>query len=130
MKNCKLLLFLVLTSTIFAKDYVIYSIAQNIPMGEKDEIIKKNYYLNIGKSQGVQKGTIVDVFRNISRVDPYESKQRYNYKVKIGELMVLYSQTDSSIAKLHNLRTDESAPLFEIDSLMIGDKVNVKVDDN
>ena len=30
-------------SMAIAKDYVIYSISQDIPMGYKDEIIKKNF---------------------------------------------------------------------------------------
>lgn len=124
-----LLLLLVLSFNCVAKEYVIYSISQDIPMGFENEIIKKNFYVNIGKKQGISKGTILDAFRVISRSDPYKSKKRYIHKVKIGELQVLHSEDGSSIAKLSKLNLDENFPLFEISGFMIGDRVNVHVSD-
>lgn len=110
-----------------ARDYIIYSVVQDLPMGEDNEVIKKNYYINMGNNQGLEAGSILDVFRVISRLDPYETKKRYNYKVKIGEVKVLHTEDESSIATLQKINTAASSPLFEIPALMIGDKVNVKV---
>ena len=110
-----------------AKDYVIYSVVQDLPMGEENEVIKKNYYVNMGNNQGVKSGTVLDVFRVISRLDPYETKTRYNYKVKIGEVEVLHAEDDSAITSLKMINNGAKSPLFDIPALMIGDRVDVKV---
>lgn len=112
----------------FARDYIIYSIAQDIPMGHDNEIIQKNYYVNMGEKQGLEKGTILDVFRIISRLDPYETKKRYNYRVKIGELEVLHTEDDSAITNLKTVDGNQEKGLFfDVQGMMIGDHIGVKV---
>jgi hypothetical protein len=85
-----------LMSNGFSRDYIIYSVAQELPMGVENEKLKKNYYINMGNNQGLEQGTVLDVFRVISRLDPYETKKRYNYKVKIGEIEVVHSVRHTS----------------------------------
>jgi len=124
------ILFITLTFTAtmaIAKDYVIYSISQDIPMGYKNEVIRKNYYLDFGKSQGISKGTLVDVYRVVSVLDPYENKKRFNHKIKVGELKVLHSEDGSSIGVLNKLESSDDTPVFEIGNLMIGDVVTAHV---
>jgi hypothetical protein len=119
--------FLLSTSMAIAKDYIIYSIMQDIPTGAPGHQVKKNYYLNIGQQQGVSSGTVLDVYRNISVLDPYETKNRFNYKVKIGELKVIHSEEHASIGTLQTLASDTSSPMFDVNAFMIGDKVDVKI---
>ncbi len=114
-------------SMAIAKDYVIYSIAQDIPMGNKDEIIRKNFYVDMGMSQGVKKGSILDVYRVVSVLDPYESKKRFNHRIKIGEVKVLHAEDTSAIGVLNKLEEGEDTPVFEVGKMMIGDIVTVKV---
>ncbi len=114
-------------SMAIAKDYVIYSIAQDIPMGNKDEIIRKNFYVDMGASQGVKKGSVLDVYRVVSVLDPYESKKRFNHRVKIGEVKVLHAEDSSAIGVLNKLEEAEETPVFEVGKMMIGDIVTVKV---
>ena len=111
-----------------ARDYVIYSISQDISMGFENEDIKKNFYVDIGESQGVEEGSVLNVYRNISRQDSYETKKRYSHQVKIGELEVLHTEENSSIGLLKELRLGKKDPYFEISNFMIGDKVEVKID--
>lgn len=113
-----------------AKDYVIYSIAQDFPMGNKDEILHKNFYVDIGKNQGVNNGTVLDVFRSLSVLDPYENKKRFTHKIKIGEIKVIQSEDLSSIGIFHPpVQKDGQieAPVLDVSSLMIGDIVKVHV---
>jgi hypothetical protein len=125
---CLFLVFLFTASMGFARDYIIYSIAQDIPMGHDNEIIQKNYYVNMGEKQGLEKGTILDVFRIISRLDPYETKKRYNYRVKIGELEVLHTEDDSAITNLKSVDGNQEKGLFfDVQGMMIGDHIGVKV---
>lgn len=114
-------------SMAIAKDYVIYSIAQDIPMGNKEEIIRKNFYVDMGATQGVKKGSVLDVYRVVSVLDPYESKKRFNHRVKIGEVKVLHAEDSSAIGVLNKLEEAEETPVFEVGKMMIGDIVTVKV---
>ncbi|TNE99400.1 MAG: hypothetical protein EP326_08205 [Deltaproteobacteria bacterium] len=127
LQTLTILVFVFTASMGFARDYIIFSIAQDLPMGFDNEIVKKNYYVNIGKQQGVDQGTQLDVFRIVSRQDPYGDKKMYNFKVKVGELEVLHTEENSSIGILKNINKDEKSPYFEINNFMIGDRVSVKV---
>lgn len=114
-------------SMAFARDFIIFSIVQDLPMGYANEVVNKNFYVNIGSEQGLDSGTTLDVYRTISRLDPYETKQRYNYKVKIGELEVLHTEKDTAIATLKDTYVGKDLKVYDIGGFMIGDKVNVKV---
>lgn len=114
-------------SMAIAKDYVIYSIAQDIPMGNPNEVLRKNFYVDMGKNQGVKPGSILDVYRVVSVLDPYESKKRFNHRVKIGEVKVLHAEEASAIGVLNKIEEGENTPVFEVGKMMIGDIVTVKV---
>lgn len=123
-----LILLLVLPPPpVTARDFIIYSVTQELSMGFDERIPQKNYYVNLGGNQGAVPGVTLDVFRIISRMDQHTSKKRHNHQVKVGELEVLHSEEESSIAKLKQISAGKDTPLFEIDGLMIGDFVSVNV---
>ena len=97
-------------------------------MGRDNEVIRKNYYVNIGLGQGVKKDSILDVFRIISVQNPYDNKKRLNYKVKIGELKVIHTGDESSIAMVNEYEKEENTPIFELPQFMVGDHVSINVD--
>jgi hypothetical protein len=122
------MLCLVFTASMaIAKDYVIYSISQDFPMGTKDEVLRKNFYIDMGKSQGISKGSVLDVYRIISILDPYENKKRFNHKIKVGEIKILHSEETSSIGVVNKLEKEEETPILEVGNLMIGDVVGAHV---
>ena len=96
-------------------------------MGLENEVIRKNYYINMGTGQGVKKDSLLDVFRIISIQNPYDSKKRVNYKVKIGKLKVLHSTDDAAIATVAEYEKEDT-PIFELPQFMIGDHVSINVD--
>ncbi len=122
------ILMILLTSlhstSVEAKSYLIYSVAQDLPMGVDEQIIKKNFYVNMGSNQGVKKGTLLDVFRIISVLDPYDNRKRINYRVKIGELKVLHANQEAAITISHKTLT-EDLPVLDLDSFIVGDHVAV-----
>ena len=81
----------------------------------------------MGKNQGVSKGSILDVYRIVSVLDPYENKKRFNHKIKVGEIKVLHAEDGSAIGVLNKLEAPEETPLFEISNLMIGDVVTAHI---
>ena len=86
MKSFILLASLLICSPLWARSYVIFSMTQDLSMGADNEIIRKNYYINMGSGQGVKKDSLLDVFRIVSVQNPYDNKKRVNYRVKIGTL--------------------------------------------
>ena len=120
-------LFAFTASMAFAKDYVIYSIAQDIPMGTPNETIRKNFYVDMGKNQGIRKDSVLDVYRIVSVLDPYGGKKRFNHKIKVGELKILHTEETTSIGVLNKMEDPEETPVLEVNALMIGDLVNVHV---
>lgn len=128
--SCKKFVFLLFISMSFiaqARDHLIYSIEQEIPMGYDNEDLKKNYFVNIGINQGVDKGTKLDVYRVISKLNPYDNQKRINHKVKVGEMKVLYSTDEASIGIMSKYNDDKESPLFELEDFMIGDLVGISV---
>ncbi len=128
MKTTILALILALSQAAHAKDYIIYAVSQNLPMGEPEEVITKNYYVNIGQQQGLKTGSVLNVYRSVAMSDPYETKNKYNHKVKIGELKILHTEDGSAIARLEKFAEGKDVPVFDIENFMIGDRVQVKVD--
>ncbi len=106
-----------------ARSYLIYSVAQDLPMGTDEQVIKKNFYVNMGTGQGLKKGTLLDVFRVISVLDPYDNRKRVNYRVKIGELKVIHTSDEAAITVLHKMKDD--VPVLDLDQFIVGDHVAV-----
>jgi hypothetical protein len=127
MKVLLLIFAMLLSVPLYARSYVIFSMVQDLPMGMENEVIRKNYYVNLGSGQGVKKDSMLDVFRIISVQNPYDSKKRVNYRVKIGQLKVLHATDDASIASVEKYEK-ENTPIFELPQFMIGDHVSINVD--
>jgi hypothetical protein len=121
------ILLLSISTVSFARDHLIYSVAEEIPMGFDNEVTKKNYYMNIGSQQGVSEGTTLDVFRVISKSNPYDNLKRINYKVKVGEIKVVHTDEEAAIGILQVLKNDTETPLFDLNGFMIGDYVSVNI---
>lgn len=128
MKFVLLLTILLSTTSVWARPYVIFSMTQDLSMGVENEVIRKNYYINMGAGQGVKKDSVLNVFRIVSIQNPYDNKQRVNYKVKIGELKVLHSSDEAAIGMLNKYEDNTTSPIFEIPHFMIGDHVSINVD--
>ena len=103
---------------------MIYSMAQDIPMGDGLKP-KKNYYVNIGLQQGVKIGTERKVYRLWNRTNPYSTDKNVTFTVEVGELKVVHAAEENSIAEVSKIKTDTSV-FVEIPSLNIGDHVGVK----
>lgn len=118
---------MLMTTHSHGRDHLIYSVERDLPMGYENEVIRTNYYLDIGKDQGVNMGTILDVYRIISKQNPYDNLKRINYRLKIGELKVLHSDDNASIAIIEKQFNGVTNPILEVEGFMIGDNVTVNV---
>lgn len=123
----RFILFLLLTiiSTSSAQDHIIFGIEQDFPMGEPNEIILKNYYINMGKQQGLFNGATVNIFRNVSISDPYHTKKKYDYSILVGEMKVVHTEEQTAIGSLQSIN---KMTYLDVASFMIGDKVEVQTE--
>ena len=119
---------LVFSNQIFSRDYIIFNITQQIPMGHKNEKIEKNFFINIGKIQGIKSGTVLDVHRKVSRLNPLKTWKRHQFNVKVGQLEVIHTEEYSSICKRRNTNSNETS--LDLESLLLGDIVSVNINKN
>ena len=128
MKICLFLLVLLGSSFAWGADFVIYSVAQEVPMQNNAPAPQKNYFVNLGTNQGIKPGTILNVERMISEIDPFKAHKLFNHQVKIGELKVIHSEEESSIAVALDYDVAQKGLAPEYTALMIGDRVQVKLE--
>jgi hypothetical protein len=122
-----LFLCTLISYSIYANEYIVFGVNQNLPMGIPNEVILKDYYLSFGGHQGLRNGTIVDVFRKISQINPLSNKKRYKYKVKIGEMKIIHTEESTSIARIHKTNKQNKLIILDIDSILIGDLVDIHI---
>ena len=126
-KLLKTVLFLAFSSFV-ANGYVIYSIAQDIPMGFDKEEVRKNFYVNMGEIQGLKKGTKLSVYRDVVKLDSEDEKKRYAYRIKIGYLEVVHTEDNSAIAVHKESEKINKQIVLDGYGPMVGDTVDVDVD--
>ena len=123
-----LFLMLIFSHSLSADNYVIYSIAQEIPMGFKNEKIQKNFYINMGSKQGLRKGTHLNIYRKMSKIDPFDNTKKYWHKIKIGTLEVVHVEENSAVSLLKSMEKKTEKLVLDIASPIIGDLVDVSLD--
>jgi hypothetical protein len=113
-------------TSVSAAPAMIFSVNQDLPMGVDEELIRKNYHVNLGSKQGLRKGTVLDVFRIVSVFNPYDSGKRVNHRVRMGQVKVLHVSEGAAITAFH--RMEKETPVMELDQFIVGDHVGVNVD--
>lgn len=116
-----------LPATGLPMSHLIFSVTEDIPMGWEKEVLRKNYYINMGANHGIKKGSQLTVYRMVSKRNPYDNKKRVNYKVPIGTLEVIHTEKTSAIGSTKKLFDSVKDPVFEINNFMVGDYVEVKI---
>jgi|TARA_Y100000590_G_C15007265_1_gene746188 hypothetical protein len=96
-------------------------------MGYENEVIRRNYYINMGSNQGLSEGAVLDVYRTISKANPYDNQKRVNYRIPIGQLEVIHTEDESAVALVKKVNKNIKDPVFDINNFMIGDHVAVSV---
>jgi hypothetical protein len=106
-----------------AADFVVYSVYKALDMGNPGEVPQKDYYVNMGSSQGIHPGSIVKVYRRMATYDLLSEKLYKDITVPIGTLRVIASDANASVARLDKLVPDTQAPALTPRAPMIGDVV-------
>jgi hypothetical protein len=116
-----------------AADAVVFSVYQAVDLGtppgsevktpEVSRESRKDYFVNIGTSQGIRAGTILEVSRRIPTYDLIGEKLYKETTFPIGTLKVIHADQGVAIARLEGLLPADKAPVFAPRAVMVGDFV-------
>ena len=106
-----------------ANDAVVYSVYKGVDLGNPGETPSKDYYVNLGSQQGVDKGTILEVSRKLATYDLLSEKLYKEVVFPIATLKVIHAESGVAIARLDKLIAADQAPSFTPRAVMVGDVV-------
>lgn len=130
MRRIKFLFLLLLTGLVPNQastadgTYYVYGVKTDFTMSDKD-IALHDVYLNLGTSQGVKEGTVLDVYRTITTVDEVNKRVSDKISFKIAKVRVIHSESSVSVARVMEMHSPKETPLGEIPAIVVGDSVEV-----
>lgn len=111
--------------TAQAADFVVYSIYQGVDLGDSQNTPKKDYFLNMGSSNGVRPGMVIEVSRRAPTYDSISEKLYQEVTFPIARLKVIHVEQRAAIARLERILPADSTPAISPRAVMVGDLVRV-----
>lgn len=118
-----------LTSTVktaHSANFVVYSVYKELDMGNPGEIIQKDYYLNMGSTDGLHKGSTVTVYRKISTYDLLSEKLYKDITFPIAKLKIIHVENNAAVARVESMVSGADTPALAPRAVMIGDLVSAR----
>jgi hypothetical protein len=106
-----------------AADYVVYSVYKELDLGNEGERPEKDFYVNMGTTQGVRPGTILKAYRRMSTYDLMSEKLYRDVSFPIAKLKVIHAESSAAIARLEKMLPD--TPAYSPRAVMVGDLVEI-----
>jgi hypothetical protein len=106
-------------------NHYIYGIYKSLPMGDENEVITKDFYVNVGTKQGLKAGQTLEVNRKIVTFDATSQKHQADMIVPIAKLKIIHVDSQASIARLEKMVSPEKAPAITPRAVMLGDYVRL-----
>ncbi len=117
-----------------AAEAVVYSVYQGVDLGEPPVIPesseakpppapKKDYFINVGSSQGIKPGTVLEVSRKMPTYDLLGEKLYKEIVFPIGSIKVIHVEQGVAIARLEKMLPSDKTPAFSPRAIMVGDLV-------
>lgn len=113
-------------SGLFAEnDFIVYGIYNSVYMGDPGEVRYRDYYINMGQKQGLNKGAIVTVKRRQPTYDLLSKTLHKDMNFTIAKLKVIHVESNVSVARLVEMAPKEETPALHPDGIVIGDVVQL-----
>jgi hypothetical protein len=107
----------------FEQGPTIYSIYRAVDLGPPAETPPKDYYINVGTNQGLQNGSVLDVYRRLPSYDIKNEKLYQDVTVPIAVIKIIHVEKNISIARLDKMLPIEKTVSLTPASILIGDLV-------
>lgn len=105
---------------------VVYQVYQGLDLGDEKGAPPKDYYVNIGSSKGVSKGTVLQVYRRAPSYDTLHEKILRDVTFPIAWLKVIHVESKSSVARLEKFLPQAEAPISLPQAVMVGDLIQIR----
>jgi hypothetical protein len=108
---------------VLAADSTVYQVFRGVDLGETDRPPPKDIYINMGSSQGIKRGSVLDVYRKVTSFDELTQKVAGDQMIPIGRVKIIHSDEKTSIARLDKFVSIDQEPALGVQSIMVGDVV-------
>jgi hypothetical protein len=106
-------------------DFVVYSVYKPIDLGNPGETPQKDFYVNMGSSNGLRDGATLEVIRKVATYDLLSEKLYKDVSFPIARLKVIHVEENAAIARLDQLFPADKTPSVAYRAVMVGDIVQV-----
>ncbi len=106
----------------WAQEGSVITVKKNITLADTEKPLK-DFYLNIGLSNGLKKGSVLKVERKVLVRDSTGAQSYGEIRVPVGELQIISAYPKVSVARELKIYGREDLPLLEQIGIMVGDMV-------
>ncbi len=106
-------------------EFVIYGVYRGLNFGNPGEMPEKDYYINMGSNQGVEEGSVIEVFRRTPTYDILNNQSFGDMTVKIGFAKVIHVEPKMAIVRLDHLLESAKRASTTPPGFMAGDYVRL-----
>ncbi len=119
-----LALSLSVTASAETGQYTVYGVRNDFPMTETQSLFK-DFYINMGTSQGIKIGSKLDAYRTMPTVDEMNNKSSNNISFKIAKMKVIHADVNNAVVRIIEMLPPSEVPIGSYPTVMIGDSVDV-----
>lgn len=113
------------TQPSYALDYSVYSIYQGLNLGGAGEVTQKDFYVNMGSSQGIVQGVRLQVYRHTPTFDLVSQQVYRDVTFPIAIIKVIHVEPNVAIARLERFLPVEQSATISPRAIMVGDLVKI-----
>jgi len=122
-----LLLTVFSTSLLVADDQgAIIQVNRRIRMSSTETMPPKDYFVDLGRRDGIHEGAIFQVFRRVDVVNGGTGEPAGPVQVLVGELKVTSMGENTSVARVEFQRAPNEIPTTDSVNFLVGDTVRLK----
>jgi hypothetical protein len=104
---------------------IVYGVFKGIDLGDPNESVEKDLFVNLGTNQGIQVGTVLEVARKSPSYDLTTEKLYKDLVFPFATIRVIHAEKDASVARLVKFYPKDKTPVLTPRSVIVGDLVRV-----
>ena len=117
--------FFLITTLGYSADFQVYSVIRGLSMGDPNEIIQKDFYVNMGATEGVKEGSLLEVMRRVPTYSQTSEQLYQDVMFPIARIKVIHTEAKASIARLEKMLPVDKTPAISPHAVMVGDVVRL-----
>lgn len=102
---------------------IVYSVFKGVDLGNANEDLQKDYFVNLGTNQGVEIGSTLEVARRNPSYDLTTEKLYKDLVFPFARLKVIHAEKDACIARVEKLYATDKTPVLVPRAVIVGDLV-------